>query len=763
MKKKYTLPVKAISLIALAVITVFAAVSCAPPEVELGDFDWSAINEQNDPARNGGENIGGKTVAQLTPSAYWDDYTYSKDSSGNDTTTIVELEVYIVFPDNADVLRSEITKTALSFISFHSFTKATTALTEDKLGDEIPFEVERRTGNYVYVKLTTSINTASAYSDIVMKIDGKGYTFNGIRVDVDQNGKFEDVYDDLYVNITLPNGTGAKATGFVRPGQQTSNGFDIYLTPDINSVTTATASPSVGTFEFVGTATATTSNTLRIVNVGYSTNADAAIAKAWNDYYKDVGDTLARGIKLQKLSGESWTDVKTAEYVGKDDNANIQGRIVFKAITFDHLATYRIVWQGSAYTETANAYYGVKQRLYISNGYTAYNSSYPNDPYDKPAVRYTRTEVVGGASLTVVITDKEITPVNSNVDIFIGAGDNFGAKVSADSYDVDNRNVVVKIELTANNQYGRQFFWNSVSLDAFKKSFQIVYSLSGYVDYTAITTSNIINAKDLVYVDVQAISFKDELDPRPVAPAPSGDNVLYITIDPNFQFNNSLNIFFRINNDITITDKAASNPIKLTFGDANPLYENYAFYQASTWNGSYTPSLPNAPASAPANVSMVESADNEITLTWDAVTDATEYELSIDDVNFVSVGNVTQISDSDDPVSAGSYTIYVRAKNSVGSGPSASASIVILTGSKWKDDDDNTIEFTSREEFEYTPDGGSAQSGSYTVDGSGNVTFTGSSGDTLENETATVDFSTEGAETLTLSDGTTVFSLEDDD
>jgi len=815
--------VKITSLIAAAVILVFAAVSCAPPELEISDYDWTAVNEQNDPARNGGENP--DTVANLTPTVGLQDYTYGKDAQGNDNTTIVELEAYIIFPENADVLRGEITKASLSFISFHSFTKATTELSADTLGSVIPFEVERRAGKIVYVKLTTSINTTNDYSDIVMKIDGKGYTLNhGIRVDVDTNGKFEDVYDDLYATVSLLGlsgaGAGTRATNFEKPGQQANLGYTINLTPNINSVTTATTNPSAGVFEFVGTATTTTSNTLSIVYVGYSTNSDPAIATAQNNYRKDVGGKLAEGIKLQKLNGESWTDVKTAEYDGTA-TSDTKGYIVFKNITFDHLATYRIVWQGSAYTETTGTYYGVKQRLYIENGYIPYNPGPPASG-DKPAVRYTRTEVVGGALIGFgAIEDKEITVVNGNVANYIGESDTFGAKYTIDSYDIENKKNVLKIELSANNMSGNQLFWNSVSLDTFKKSFQVVYSLSGTSD------------TDLIYIDVQNISFKEEFDTKPT---PSGDNVLYITLDPNIQINSQLQqkLYFRINNDITITDKKTPTPYKLTFGDASPLYEHYVFYQASTWNGSgtlpppaaptgvqatatsstsisitwnsasdadywfiyrdgspidmtYTNSYsdtglsantqyeysvvavnnngispnsttvsattqapPPAPTGAPANLYVYESADNEISLTWDAVSGATYYELSSDATNWADVGNNTFFNGATAP--ANSYTIYVRAVNSGGSGPSSTFNITILTGSTWISTDD-VIAFT-RTGFTYTPDSGTSDTGTYSVDGSGVIEFT--SAGSLNGETAIVDFTTGK---LTLDTATTEFDL----
>jgi len=788
--------VKITSLIALVVIAFFGAVSCETPEVDVSDYDWSAVNAQNDPTLNGGVNPNLPFSASIIKKT---------TGTGASADTITGFEIEVTIPENSDVLRGDVT--SLDFISFHTFTKATTALTADTLSSPLSLTLENRRRNIFTVKLTANINTANAYSDLVMRIDGKKFTYDhGLRADIDNNGKIEEGYDDYgYITLTVTgSGVGAKITNFNSPGQKWDTGFSFENFPNISSVTTGSTPTTANVFQFTGNGPATNSNTLLVVDVGYNTGTDTN-ASAWNAYYKDIGDKLAGGIKLQKLSGDTWGSDKAAEYVGSATDGS-QGFIVIKGVTFDNLATYRLIWTGSAYTETTNSYYGVKQRIYIGSA--------------SNAERFTRTEVLGN----------RVTPYNGNLLTYIGASQKFGAKYDKDSYDGEKKNNILRIELTDNNQYGNQFFWNSVSLDTFKKSFQIVYSLSG-------TPSNF--ASDLVYVDVKAIEFKDELKPRPVSPDPSGDNVLYITLDPNFKLD-SQNIYFRINNDITITDKLTT-PKTLTFGIADPLYGNYAFYQASAWNGSFTPPPPNppqnvsatavsseqidiswdpasgvlywliyddddnqvgysytnfysatslnpsttyyfyvvaynnngdpsnpsqtvsattqtpsAPSSAPANFNVVETGYG-LYFSWSSVTDADEYEISDVDEN----GSETT-SDLYYPVyqqlSAGSYSFKVRAVNNTGPGPwSTPKTITILTGSSWKDSSDNIIVFTTYEDFTYTDDQGTSELGTYTVDASGAVTFTGSSGDVLENDSATVNFTTEK---LTLTSDSTEFDLQ---
>jgi len=784
-KLKKTSLMKNVSLIiAVAMIAVFGVISCSPPSVDVAKPSWREVNGDKDPTKGGDQDI-----SDLTP----DGYIYF-DGQKTDAGKITELEVNLSFPPEADVLRGEIKTASLNFVTFHSFTKAATALLDaDTLGDAIPFEFVKRNRDTVTVKLTTSIDTGAAYSQIIAKFDGK-YTVNhGIRLDVDQNGKFEDIYDDVYT--TISGLVGATITGFVRPGQQPGNAIDILLHPvgngvpngNIISVTAATPNLAVGTFEFVGKAQTTNSNTLEVAYVGYSN--DPATATARNAWYADMGGKLASGIKLQKLSDKTWTDVATAVYDGTAASATV-GYIVFKDVTFDHLGTYRIVWKGSAYTETDNAYFGVKQRLYIDNG------SPPR------AGRYTRTEVVGDALIGYGVLDEQhITVFNPDVVTYIEAFGGIGAGFERVSFDAEDKNNVVKIELAnAPSFNNKQFFWNTVSLADFKKSFQIVYRQNGGVPSA--------DSDDLVYVDVKAIEFKEEFV---TAPNPSGNNVLYITVDPNFKLTQQLgsSIRFRINNGLTLTDKATTSPQTLTFGDANTLTGNWVFYQPGGGGGQ----PPQYPPAAPTGVQAAAMSSTSIRISWTAVSGADYYLIYDDDDNYIDMvysspytvaglnpdteyhyyvvavnnegpsqksatvnattlplpptgtPNITNFSQTNDNVltvewdavtgadsytivvyvngnygytetrsglsyvatgvPASMYTVSVYATNDGGDGPQASNAITILTGSVWADGDGNTITFTDRMAYLYEYDGQSSpdEQGMYFCDQDGELVF----------------------------------------
>jgi hypothetical protein len=512
--------VKHASLITLAVVAIFLAVSCAPPLEETG-YDWKDANATRDATKNSGYNASDYAPTATIKTTY---------GTGAAENTIIEIDVNITFPDRADVLRSEITQAALGFITFHTFTKATASLTADELSAAIPFTLENRTGNVVSVKLTTSINTAAAYSSLLLRVDGKKYTYDhGLRLDIDANGKIENIYDDQFIRTLTINGkgSGTEAYYYVGPAYYAKVDVNFSNLPYVSTETTAPANPAVNEFFFTGTGQSTNSNTLRVASIGTITSTSSA---EWKAFCADVGSTLAKGIKLQKLNGTTWADAGSAEY---DDAAptpsstSWSSYIVIKGVTFDHLATYRIIWTGSANTETTGTYYGVKVRLYIDDG---------------DARPMNRTQVVGGT----------ITPVNSKLASFI-SGNFFAsnATITANSYDSEDRNVVLKVDLTNSGLY-----WKTVALADFKKSFYVVYSLGGG------SVSN--GASDLVYVDVKDVKFEAE-GSAIVGGTEKGKNVLYITLDPNFVFDVTAGSAYQ--NWLNTTYK--------TWKDADDAYQQY--------------------------------------------------------------------------------------------------------------------------------------------------------------------------------------------
>jgi len=581
-------------IIVLAAIAVFVAVSCAP-EVEVTKFNWSVINAEKDLKQN-------STPIDYTlyvPSALVTREVYSTVAGEEDI--LIGIEIAITIPDGADVLRKPITEASLKeFISFHPFTKADTILDADTLLAEIPFTLVKTEGKTATVKLTTSIDTASTnldYSNLVMQVDCTKYpVLHGLRLDIDQNGKIEAEYDDWYtVELWLGSWSGnyANVTGYTRPGQisdptiKTTIKIEDFpvVTSEVSSIPLLDPPPNY--FVFNGKETTTTNvNVLRVADIGYvdydtSDPSDpvAIESAAKNAYFRDVGETLARGIKLQKLNGTEWTDAGTATY--DRTSTDSKGWIIINT-SFEHLATYRLIWTGAAYTETDGpSFNGVSQRLRIYYG-------------NSDTASYRNTEVIGPRFTAVNIYAKNFIRVSSFSEYLT---------VSRETHDSEYKNMVLKVKLNA--PLNAQFFWSnpSITLADFKKSFKLVYTPSG--------TAPSNTADNLVYVDIKAIKFANEML---TGADPTGENVLYITIDPAFRYAPGQSLYFRINDDISITDKAAAPQLQY-FGNSNNSFYNYFEFYTSGSSGPSTPS----------GVSAMAMTSGIIMVSWSSVSGADGY------------------------------------------------------------------------------------------------------------------------------------------
>ena len=481
-----------IKITALVAAAVFAAVSCQPV-VELSDYDWGAVNAGRD------AELSPQTASDFAPTASITKTTYTKDKA----TEISGFEIDIDFPSRADVLRGDINAASdIGFISFHQFTSATKAYEADTLGDAIPFTVENRKGKTVEVKLAKIIDVSdmSKVSNLVMRVNAKDYTYDhGLRLDIDSNGRIEDVYDDFYYQDISIGGT----ANYNFTGAGTHMGVSIDLANSVNIQAAAKADDvpkdvAYNNFYWVDEATASTSSAVVVFST-YVYNEPSAEEAA---FAKDVGDTLAKGIKLQKLNGTSWTDVGgAAVYEGITDNEGKAAktglaRIVVKGVTFDHLGTYRFIWNGSEFTETSGTYYGVKQRLYVNGG--------NNSPDNR---KYLLTEVAGAYFNT------------ANGKLLNGVDFGNIVDVSVHSYDHYYKNIVLKLDL------GASYYWQELGLDAFKAGFKIVSPAGGG------TASN--NSTDLAFIDIVAIKYATEANDNPNI---KQSNVLYVTLDPNFKY-----------------------------------------------------------------------------------------------------------------------------------------------------------------------------------------------------------------------------------
>jgi len=505
-------------------ILAFSAISCSQ-DVEITAPEWKEVNAGYDETKGG--NAGALPTAAVV------------DRTG--TTTITEFEIAITIGDTkADILRGKVDTAALQkIISFHTFTKATenyTADTLEKAGD-FTLVPEKTQGNTFTVKLATNITVATS-SDLIMRIDGKAYTYaRGLRHDFDTNGRIESPYDDAeYAQVTgfTGGGTGLSFGDFTPVAWE--GPYSVGL-PTLDAAISTTGS---STFSFAGTETTTNSGTVVLFSLGYSA-VDTTQAR-----YEDRAAKLVPGIKLQKLNGKSWSDVKGAEYIGQSDVAALQGRVVLNDVSFQHDGIYRLRWTGSSYLKTSKPYYGAPQYLYFSTG------------TGTRAGKLARTEVVteprqfrnGDPEFGQYVT----TSVLSSVERY--------------SMDSEGKNVVLRAELLL----GR--IWNTVSLGEFKKNFHVVAVRGSTPAASSLSTNG-----NLITIDVSKIEYADELDRTLYANAPAGNNVLYITLDPKFSIDSIDTqvvggLYFKVNNKLSIKDGTET----YLFGTSNPLQDYWDYY-----------------------------------------------------------------------------------------------------------------------------------------------------------------------------------------
>jgi hypothetical protein len=453
------------------------AFSCAPPLEETG-YDWDAANARNDASK----------TDSLTDSLVSSFGAGSSVSAKNPTFDVT-------FPVESDFLREDNFAASLKgFLTVNTFTNP--AANPD--GNDgvlstlisVDYTVENRAGNKVTLKVDKDYTAAADYSNLVIKIDSTKYKHShGLLLDGDRNGKAGEAgYDDVYLTQGL---SGATITGATLPGNK---GWSI-----------AISQPSFGSFAS-DTATSTTAATVYAVNISTNSSISTTSTKG-KAIYAEIADLVKNNIKIERLgTNGAWTaESATAEY---DTTVSVT-YILFKNFTATHGAVYRVTWSGSANLTSSGDYFGVKQRIRLSG-------SEPNTSTLPTKVLYSLTKVSGSG----------VAVNNDDLAQFIPSG-SFSTYVTTTgySYDSEKKNVVLKVKLPASPE----LYWKTVSLADFKKSFQIVYSLSSGGVYNGTT--------DLAYVDVKGIEFKAEgsLAAPPSGPE-KGKNVLYITLDPNFAF-----------------------------------------------------------------------------------------------------------------------------------------------------------------------------------------------------------------------------------
>ena len=483
-----------IKLITLAVIAALAF-SCAPP-LEETDYDWKAANARNDASKT--DNLTDSLVNAF-------------DVAGP-AAAAKNPEITIVFPQESDFLRASNFEAGMKeFLTVHNF-EAIAADTDgndgkiNALSAAVDYTLLAKAGNAVTIKVNNEYT--GSYSNLVIKIDGTKYKHShGLLLDKDRNGKAGEAgYDDVWLTKAV---TGATITGAVFPGNR---GW---------SVTIAGITSS---FSFTPPATGTTTDKITTLSAATITAGSVSTTSAnGKAIFKDIADLVAGNIKLEKLEANGgWTTFGTAVY---DAGVSVN-QIIFKDVTFAHDDTYRITWAGNGNLETANQYYGVKQRLYVA-GVTPNTGA---SPYNITKTRYSLKQVSGTPA----------TVRNTNIVTYLtdSTADFSAALYSFDSY---VKNAIIDVTVPWQGQGINHATDPYVGLDGtvisnlakFKTSFKIVYSPDALSDYSDLTTKS-----NLTYIDITKVEGISENFPG--STTSSGINTLRITLDPAVPLNVTL-------------------------------------------------------------------------------------------------------------------------------------------------------------------------------------------------------------------------------
>ena len=478
-----------IKIVTLAVIAALAAISCAPPEVEVSDYDWTAANAKNDPS--------------ISDAAGLNEFKLVGDSQAAAKNPSITIE----FPPESDFLRSGSIESGLkAFLTVSNFKEL--GASDDGKSNEltaVDYAFVNRADSFVTIRVNKEYT--GDYSDLVVKIDSTKYKHsNGLLYDGDRNGKAGEAgYDDVYLVQYVTDST---ISGFAAPGNKNW----------LVNITTANTPP-----QFTGTATVTDAFSVTAASITLGgINSTSAGGKA---IYAEVANMVKGGISVEKLgTGGTWT-AQSAQAVYDPDTSVTD--IVFKDLILDHGGVYRVTWKGSGNLETG-VYFGVKQRLIVLPDVDFNNDTINGTPdisdYPKKAV-YALTQVSSRAG----------TVYNNSILTYITPSDN-DFTITRFSHALDDTNNVFQLKIngfrgTAPDLVGLDSTAIS-NLSKFKDSFKVVYSRT---EFDKDSSSNAINV-------VENITYLDIKDVKGI-PITGGTaiNTLRITIDPTFKYDTPKN------------------------------------------------------------------------------------------------------------------------------------------------------------------------------------------------------------------------------
>jgi len=547
-----------LTLTAIAVLTIFAAVSCAP-EAQITGMNYNKININNRP-----ENNGFNLEDDVLPSI--EDYQTKKEKP----------EVVIKIPAKADIHKGkEFTAAKLQeFLSFHEYTNPdpTDTAFYDKGGistlkEAIPYTIKNKVGEIVTITLDRTFTTN--HSPIIVKISAKNYKFSsGVLLDLDNNGiGGEEGYDDLYTDnagaLLIEDYTTLSPVNgdFLRPRNA---GWSVTLDFNIVDFTypgslweSKDATETVQGNLIVDAITCDLFDPMDPTNV----NRLAAV--------KDIAALVAGNVELQEFDPDAkkWMTFKTAIY---NEEGAYKTSLRFEGFKFKHKRLYRLAWNGSKKLLTSGTYYGLKQRVSVEGEnkgfketWERYENTYvTSDTYwsANPLVE-SPVEVLVGGLLAVVL------PSSINVSKIVK--------------NTNGSDVTLRVEFPLlgfeGNLTNPRVGLPNIDLAAFKQSFKIVYrgaNSSGVYPSAINSFSSYLAATNVVEVEITGISFAKE------ATGTDKDyfNVIYVTLDPKFIITGK-NFTILINDGLKYS---GSSPVRQFGNQRNFEFGNFEF--AKTFN-----------------------------------------------------------------------------------------------------------------------------------------------------------------------------------
>jgi len=495
---------------ALAVVTVFVALSCAPPDVALTDKDYKDYNEAksatytNSPAPN----------ASISGS-------YSL-TSGATADSLKSIQVSL--NANADIFKEKgdfaaITKKLQEFLNFYQYTNPTTPdankYEKSTLGTTpLGYTLSARGSN----TLTVILDSVPNDTKIVGKIKAASYKVYGQPLDKNGDGTVDE-YDDVYQ--TFPVTPGASS--------QTNIGADFvvpYFTYDVT--------PSIGGGLQYG-ATAVATRVVPIVGLG-------GVVDISKSYRLQPLKDLAAKIEFQKYNPTSKTWEKGGDVNVWDGTGTAPG-----------IAGYQL-GQSGIYASFAPADL-VLYRVKVS-GIKGFKTSTTFG--DAPAI----ISINGSTLKDTYISSVSVCTIGRNWQTTLPSTTVF---VKSDG---DKKNVVLEWQIGSLSDTNGTQYPDTLTTEKFKESVKLVYDsgkLNPANDYQKESVfidvgTDLGDYLDLVLLPIEKVVYS-------ASKRNSGTNdkidTITITLDPKYQIDGTRKVALLLNPGFKYTGGI------ITFGDLN--------------------------------------------------------------------------------------------------------------------------------------------------------------------------------------------------